>query len=222
MSSEVSTSNKLFAQNWEKALAKLDGLGNDLNDIKKAQDVSNTFLANIDNNTKGLKEAQNVANAYLAALLEKVGNIEDLVADLETNSNGGMTIDQFAAFMKDRDEAQYNKFVQFTKDMGFDKLPGDVATIKDLLGAMNNKIQNLKDYSGQLDTIIAKLDKLAKFLENADFSNPDYTAKLDKIIELIENLDFTLECNCDHTCNCEKDNIDSNEGIVGDLEDIFG
>ena len=106
--------------------------------------------------------------------------------------------------------------------MGFDKLPGDVATIKDLLGAMNDKIQNLKDYSGQLETIIAKLDKLADFLKNADFSNPDYTAKLDKIIDLIEKIDFTLECNCEHTCNCEKENIENNEGIVGDLEDIFG
>ena len=222
LSSEVSTSNKLFAQNWEKALAKLDGISGDLADIKKAQKVSNQYLTNIDNNTKGLKEAQNLANAYLAALLDKVGNLEDMIANLEAESNGGMTIDQFAAFMKDRDEAQFNKFVKFTQDMGFDKLPGDVATIKDLLGAMNDKIQNLKDYSGQLETIIAKLDKLADFLKNADFSNPDYTAKLDKIIDLIEKIDFTLECNCEHTCNCEKENIENNEGIVGDLEDIFG
>jgi len=222
LSGEVSTYNKIFADNWNKTIGKLDGFGDDLKDIKEAQKVSNDHLANIEENTKNLKEAQILANGYLAALLSKADELKDVIANLELNGKGGMTIDEFKAYMQERDKAQYDKFVQFTVDMGFDKLPGDVSTIKDLLSAMNDKIQNLKDYSDQLDTIIGKLDKIADFLKNADFSNPDYTAKLDKIIDLLENLDFTLECNCEHVCDCGKENVDTNEGIVGDLDDIFG
>ena len=213
LSKEISVYNKVFADNWNKAIAKLDDLNGGLKDIKATQVVTNTSLGNINADIKDLKEAKVLANGYLAALLEKTGEIKDLIANLEANGKGGMTIDEFKAYMQERDKEQYEQFVQFTVDMGFDKLPGDVSTIKDLLESMNNKIQNLKDYSGQLDTVIGKLDNIADLI-----SNPDYTAKLAKIIDLLENLDFTLEHDCEH----QDKNIETNEGIIGDIGKILG
>ena len=104
------------------------------------------------------------------------------------------------------DEAQYQKFVKFAIDMGLDKLPEDVATIKDLLSALNDKVQNMKDYSGQLDRIIAKLDSI-------DWTAAENKGKLEQVIELLKN----FKCNCE--CGASSG---SNEGVLDDLDNIFG
>lgn len=181
IANDVSTYNQIFAKNWDKALELLSGFANDMD---------------------GLKEAQDLSNKYLDALLGKVdamkAQLDKIAAD-----NDGMTIDEFKAYMQERDEAQYQKFVKFMIDMGLDKLAGDVATIKDLVSQLNAKVQNMKDYSGQLDKIIAKLDSI-------DWTAAENKGKLEQIIEILKN----FKCNCD--CG------NSNEGVMDDLDNIFG
>ena len=112
-----------------------------------------------------------------------------------------MTIDEFKAYMNERDVKNFEKFVKVMEDLGLDKLAGDVNTIKDLLSAIDKKMDNQKGYSAQLDRIIAILE-----------ANPNYKDDLEEIKKLIQ------EWKCD--CQCGKDSGSTDESIK-DMEDMF-
>ena len=101
--------------------------------------------------------------------------------------------------LKDLGDYYYAEFEKFVKN----NLP-DNAEIKDLLASIDKKLDNLEkpiDYSDDLAKITSLLEKLA--------AQPDYNEKLDEIIRLLKEF----------KCNCECGG--SNEGIIGDLEDML-
>lgn len=183
----------------------LDNVGKLSNDLNTYYGIYEGYwnkalgsLANISGDVSGLKDLQKDANKMLNALLNKADEFGELLKD-----NEGMTVDEFKEALQERDQKQYEKWVQFTIDMGLDKLAGDVATIKDLVAAMKGKLDGMKDYSAQLDRIIAKLDGL------------DLTAaENQKILKAIEEAIKNHKCDC----NCSNGN---HEGILGDVEDAL-
>ncbi len=183
LSNDLSVYNEIYANNWADVMKYLQAFAGDLKDIKGAQ---------------------NKANTYLKALVEKADQALELLGDI-AEDNEGMTLDEFKAYMAERDAAQYKKFVQLMIDMGLDKLAGDVATIKDLVAAIKDKVDAQENYADRLDVIIAKLDGI-------DFTQEENQELLKKILEAIKN----------HECNCDCTGDGNHEGIIGDFEDLLG
>lgn len=178
ISNDLNTYYNIFDGYWTKALALLGNISGDISE---------------------LKEMQKDANKMLNALLKKADEFEALLKD-----NQGMTVDEFKEALQERDQKQYEKWVQFTIDMGLDKLAGDVATIKEYVVAMKGKLDGMKDYSAQLDRIIAILDGL-------DLTSAENQKILKAIKEAIEN----------HKCDCNCGDNGNHEGILGDVEDAL-
>ena len=116
-----------------------------------------------------------------------------------------MTVEQFKEALAERDEKVAEDFEQFIKDYGFDKVPANLQTANELLEEIKNKIADKSEYAGQLDRVIA-------FLEKLDLNDAEQLAKLDEIVRLLENF----------KCGCEHDNQDQTDESVSDLEDMFG
>ena len=72
------------------------------------------------------------------------------------------------------------------------------------VAAMNGKLGQMKDYSAQLDRIIAILDGL-------DLTSAENQKILKAIKEAIEN----------HKCDCNCGNNGNHEGILGDVENAL-
>jgi chromosome segregation ATPase len=195
LSADFNSYNKVYTTNWNKVLAKLNDYTQDLADIKAGIAKGNASLDE-------LKSSYKTSLTYLNALQKKADDIEQAIKDLQTAGGNDIDLEEFKAYMKERDEANYNKFVTFMNDTGLAK---NVNTIKELLAALNDKIGETKDYSDQLNTIINKLDGI-------DFTSPDYTSKLNEIIEKLNN----FSCNC--TCT---GNSNTNEGIIDDLDHLL-
>lgn len=201
-------------EKWNAVLKQLGNVNNSLVNIKKEQQFTNTLLMSFKDDFASLKKAANTANTYLSILVQKQDELEEALKNI--NMDGGMTRDEFLSAMKERDEERDTKlaadFEKFIQDYGFDKVPGDVQTIKDLISEIKDAVQNQKDYSGQLDTIINYENDIYTFLKNMDFSDPNCVAKLDKIINILEN----FKCNCE----CGKGS-DKNDESIKDIEDMF-
>ena len=116
-----------------------------------------------------------------------------------------MTIDEYKAYMEERDAKNLEIFEQYLIESGYAELPGTTTDIKDLLEEIKNDKQNTVDYSNQLSTIIGLLYEI----KNLDPTSPDYSDILNEISEKIT----------EWKCNCEcGNNASNNEGILGDLE----
>lgn len=167
------------------------------------------MLKNYDGDLEELKAGQKDVKFFLNEQLKEIKSLKDLIKDLDITNGGngsgnsGLTIEDLRAMFKELGDTYYNAFENFVKD----NMPEatDTATIEKLLASIDKKLDNLQqpiDYSDDLANITSILEQLA--------ARPDYSEKLDKIIELLEQ----FECNC----NCGG----SNEGIIGDLEDLLG
>lgn len=200
-------------ENWTNALGNLEKGNQMLDKILKEQQVTNSTLNGFKAEFKNVRDAQNLSNSYLYILTQKANDVENAIKDLDVNVAGGMTRDEFVDAMAQRDEKMAAEFKKFIEEYNFDNIPGDVQTIKDFLYDIKTKVEAQKDYSGQLDRIIALEGDILSFLQNANFSDPNTSAKLDEIINLLKN----FKCNCE----CGKDSGSTNEGVE-DLEDIFG
>ena len=120
-----------------------------------------------------------------------------------------MTIDEYKAYMEERDAKNLAIFEEYMIESGYANLPGTTTEIKDLLEEIKNDKQEPIDYSNQFNRIIS----LLKEIKNLDPSSPDYSAILKEISEKITE----WKCNCE----CGKDSS-NNEGILGDLENALG
>lgn len=198
-------------ENWGVALKFLGDINTLMESLLNEQQITNSKLDSFKADFKEIKEAQKLANSYLSILIQKQDNLENAIKDID--AKGGMTREEFLSAMEERDAKVAKEFKEFIAEYGFDKVPGDVQTIKELLTEVNNAIKNQKDYSSQLDRIIKLENDIYNFLKNADFSNPDYTAKLDEMLKAIKE----WKCNCE----CGKDSGKTDESIK-DLEDMFG
>lgn len=198
-------------QNWNVALGSLGDINKLLEKVLKEQKTTNTTLSSFKADFQEIKDNQKTANSYLNILISKQSDLEKAIKNL--NINGGMTREEFLSAMEERDAKVAAEFKKFISDYGFDKVPGDVQTIKEFLAEIKNAVNNQKDYSSQLDRIINLENDIYNFLKNADFSNPDYTKKLNEILEAIKN----WKCNCE--CGTSSGKTDES---VKDLEDMFG
>ena len=114
------------------------------------------------------------------------------------STNSGMTIEEFKAYMDEALPAMYNKFVQYSIDTGLDKMPADITELKDAVAYLRNRYpEDVKAFSGQMATIIDLLGKL----DNLNPSSPDYTDTLNEIAELIKNFKCNCECGKDSSNN---------------------
>ena len=200
--------------NWINALKNLEKGNQMLDRILTEHKITNEYLSGFKADFAEMKEAQKTANSYLNILIKKADAVEKAIQEIDVNVevNGGMTRDEFLSAMEERDKKAATEFKKFIEEYGFDNVPGDVQTIKEFLAQVKDAINNQKDYSGQLDRIIALEKDILDFLNKADFSNPDYTAQLQKIIDAINN----FKCNCE--CGASSDKTDES---IKDMEDMF-
>ena len=146
---------------------------------------------------------------YLESLNKSINDlkveIEKIRVAVEGDGDGGngssITLDQLEELWKQHDEANYNRYKELLENLNI-TVDVDTTTIEDLLKEINNKMDGINDNS-------AILDQILDLLQGIDWTKPDYSDKLDRIIEILEN----FKCNCD--CG------NSNEGILGDLEDVL-
>lgn len=198
--------------NWQATLAGIDSLANNMSEIRRNQQVNNRILQNIRGDINDMKTAQQTSNSYLYILTQQHEQIMDIVDSLnlnvEVNGNGGMTVEEFleAAEIIKADVA--NDIEAFITRYGFN----NISTLKDLLEAIKDKIDTQKDYSGQLDRIIGLENDILSFLQNADFSSSSDREQLLIIIEILRN----FKNNC-----CNGGNPDNNDEGIEDLEDMF-
>ncbi len=183
-----------------------------LNAFKDQFSEALELLTNISSDMTELKNKQEIANSYLNSLVKQMEELTVIINEIKDATDGGgngdgssITIEELENLLKDLNEVNYNRYKELIENLGI-QIGGSTATIEDLLKQINEKMDNQKDYTEQLNKIIEMLDGI-------DLSSPDYSDKLDRIIELLEN----FKCNCD----CGADSGD-NEGIIGDLEDILG
>lgn len=197
-------------ENWNAALGSLGNVNTTLQKILKEQKVTNTILSSFKADFNEIKNNQKTANSYLNILISKQTALENAINNIKID--GGMTREEFLSAMEERDAKAAEEFRAFIKEYGFDKVSGDVQTIKELLAEIKNAVNNQKDYSSQLDRIINLENAIYDFLKNADFSNSDYTEKLNEILKAIENW------KCD--CKCGTNPGTTNESVEK-LEDLF-
>lgn len=206
--------------NWINALKNLEKGNQMLDRILTEEKITNEYLSGFKADFAEMKDAQKIANSYLNILIKKADAVEKAIQEIDVNVevNGGMTRDEFLSAMEERDKKAATEFKKFIEEYGFDKVPGDVQTIKEFLAQVKDAIQSQKDYSAQLDRIIAQGDNIYNFLLNMDFSNPEEIAKLDKIINILEN--WKHICECDHD-NISGDDENKNDESIKDMEDMF-
>lgn len=178
-----------------------------LNAFKDQFSEALELLTNISGDMTELKNQQTIANSYLNSLMKQLDELTVIINEIKdstTNPGDGssITIEDLENLLKDLNEVNYNRYKELIENLGI-QIDGSTATIEDLLKQINEKMDNQKDYTEQLNKIIEMLDGI-------DLSSPDYSDKLDRIIELLENFE--------HNCNCGG----NNEGIIGDLGDLLG
>ena len=169
-------------------------------------DAALGLLTGIDKNISTIISNQAVAQMYLEQMIGVVNDLKIAIEELSQSINEGggssITLDQLEELWKQHDEANYNRFKELLENL---EINVDVNTtnLEELLQAIDNKLNYLQDNNDILKQILNKL-------EGIDWTDPDYSAKLDRIIEILEN----FKCNCD--CG------NSNEGILGDLDEALG
>ena len=170
------------------------------------------MLTNLSGDVNELVFQQSVANGYLNNLMKQIEELKVIINDIKESTENGdsgdgssITIEDLENLFKNYGDTVYNKYKELIKNLGI-QIGDSTATIEDLVNQINIKMDNLKDYTKQLNEII-------ELLKGINLSAPEYADKLDRIIELLEN----FKCNC----NCGADSGD-NEGIVGDLGDLLG
>ena len=167
------------------------------------------LLENIDTDLSKIMSNQTIANMYLETLNKSLGDlkveIQKIQVAIEGNGGSGsgssITLDQLEELWKQHDEANYNRYKELLQNLKVD-VDVDTTTIEGLLKSIDEKLNGLNDNSEILDEIL-------KLLKGIDWTSPDYTSKLNEIIEILKN----FKCNCD----CGS----SNEGILGELEDVL-
>ena len=119
--------------NWANALGNMEKGNQILDDIRKEQKATNAKLDAFKGEFGEMKEAQKLSNSYLQILVGKAGDLEDAINNLDVNGGAGMTRDEFISAMEKVDARRAEEFKKFIEEYGFDKVPGDVQTIKELL-----------------------------------------------------------------------------------------
>ena len=176
----------MFDSKFDAVLNSLDKIDTDMNTIISNQTIANKYLQNLNSSIEDLKT--------------QINEIKVIIEGNEGGSGSGITLEQLEKLLKERDEANYEKYKELLENLNI-KVDVDTSSIEDLLKEIDEKM-NLLNENNRL------LGEILDFLKGIDWSHPDYSGKLDEIIEILK----TFDKNC---CDC-------NEGILGDLEDALG
>lgn len=176
----------MFDAKFDAVLNSLDKIDTDMNTIISNQTVANKYLQNLNSSIEDLKT--------------QINEIKVIIEGNEGGSGSGITLEQLEKLLKERDEANYEKYKELLENLNIN-VDVDTSSIEDLLKEIDEKM-NLLNENNRL------LGEILDFLKGIDWSHPDYSGKLDEIIEILK----TFDKNC---CDC-------NEGILGDLEDALG
>ena len=176
----------MFDAKFDAVLNSLDKIDTDMNTIISNQNIANKYLQNLNSSIEDLKT--------------QINEIKVIIEGNEGGSGSGITLEQLEKLLKERDEANYEKYKELLENLNI-KVDVDTSSIEDLLKEIDEKM-NLLNENNRL------LGEILDFLKGIDWSHPDYSGKLDEIIEILK----TFDKNC---CDC-------NEGILGDLEDALG
>lgn len=176
----------MFNSKFDSALGLLGSIDKNMSTIISNQTIANKYLQNLNSSIEDLKV--------------KIDEIKVAIDGSQDGSGSGITLEQLEKLLKERDEANYEKYKELLENLNIN-VDVDTTTIEQLLKEIDNKMDILNDNNKILGEILA-------LLKGIDWSHPDYSAKLDKIIEILE----TFDKNCG-SCN---------EGILGDLEDALG
>lgn len=175
-------------------------------EFAKDWDKLMAWMENFDGDLSVLEAGQKDIKFFLNEQLKELNAIKEAIKELDIaaggNGNGSsnLEIEDLRKMLEELGDKYLAAFEQIIVD---NKL--DLGYIEDLLETIEGKIGALKqpiDYSKDLAELKDLLAKLQ--------AQPDYSEKLDEIIKLIKE----FKCNCD--CG------GSNEGILGDLNDLLG
>ena len=206
---------------------KADEIINKLNtQINLAQTYGDKVLAAINENTKAvnalhfetidlsvlveylksLQENSKQANTYLSLILKKNTEIGEQIANLEAIAGKALTADE----LRKIDEEFFNRAKAYFNTVNVD--------FKTFLETLHNegidKANEIITYLQQGNKIAKDTyDLVAAWAAKADKDNPNYTTILKQIYDYLPNLI------CD--CKCKED-VNTNEGIKGDIEDLLG
>lgn len=175
-------------------------------EFAKNWDKLMAWMENFDGDLSVLEEGQKDIKFFLNEQLKELNAIKEAIKALDVaaggNGNGSsnLEVEDLRKMLEELGDKYLAAFEQIIVD---NKL--DLGYIEDLLEAIEGKIGALKqpiDYSKDLAELKDLLAKLQ--------AQPNYNEKLDEIIKLLKE----FKCNCD--CG------GSNEGILGDLNDLLG
>ena len=203
----IKTQVTLYNTYWTKALAGIDELVEIGNQLKAGQGDIKTLIAQAYAKMDEIIENQQKSNEYA-----KKAEADRAIIIEKLDKYKGIDYDQLEAMWKEHDNANFVRLEALLKSLGID--PAKFESVADLIAAINEKMQYIKDNERILKEISDKMDLIKAALDNLDPSSQeykDYTAKLNRIIELLEN----FKCNCE--CNCGK----SNEGIIDELNNLM-
>lgn len=223
--------NEEMLAKLDELAAKLDGIQGTLNDmnqtLKNLYSSFNSYYDDYKADHKQINKAleqiirdQKFNNAILLNMSKRLKNMDKNLEGIKANTDSLLVIA--------KDDTKHKELVDAIKNI---KVDGGVSADIDyerfeaMFEALGLKIDQVAEMS-QAELIKAindfKKDVIEKEEENnkilqqiydkingIDWENPDYSTQLAKIIELIEN----FKCNCD--CG------GSNEGIIGDLNEIL-
>ena len=161
-------------------------------------DATLGLLEGIDANTSKIIANQSVAQKTFDNMLVEIKNLKAAINNFQGSTGcEGITPEELEAMWQKHDNANYERYSKLLKGLNIDSC--DHKNMEDLLASIDAKLNNLKDNSDILNKILAKLDGI-------ELTNE----QLAEIKELLKNF----------KCNCECGS--SNEGILGDLDNILG
>ena len=161
-------------------------------------DATLGLLEGIDANTSKIIANQAVAQKTFDNILDEIKNLKDAIKNFQGSTGcEGITPEELEAMWQKHDDANFERYSKLLKGLGINSC--DHKNMEDLLASIDSKLDYIKGNSDILNKILAKLDGI-------ELTNE----QLAEIKELLKNF----------KCNCECGS--SNEGILGDLDNILG
>ena len=144
------------------------------------------------------------ANDSLYKLGLNQEKIEAAIREIMAEHGDEITVGDLKAILGEQ-SAAWMAFFEAQMALQNDIINDNSAKVQDVLQGMNDKMVTKQVFNDQMNRLY---DLLKKAQEQG-------LAESQKIQDLIAGLDFSCDCNC----NC-GDQIDNNEGILGDLDNI--
>ncbi len=144
------------------------------------------------------------ANDSLYKLGLNQEKIEAAIREIMAEHGEGITVGDLKAILGEQ-SAAWMAFFEAQMALQNDIINDNSAKVQDVLEEMNDKMVTKQVFNDQMNRLYELLKK----------AQEQGLAESQKIQDLIAGLDFSCDCNCD--CG---DQIDNNEGILGDLDNI--